>query len=222
MWHITSLLISAALAVTTLVAPAQGAGEPGRFDYYALSLSWSPTHCETDRRARDQPQCDGRRPYAFVLHGLWPQYERGWPSDCETGERPWVPENLVRSMLDIMPARGLVIHEYREHGTCSGLSPQDFFAAARRAFESITIPDRYVRPAEPISVSPQQLESDFLAANPQLSEDMMSVVCGRHSRLRELRICLSNDLQPRACGPNENQHRLCRAETITLPPVRGR
>ena len=57
--------------------------EPGKFDYYVLALSWSPSYCQAAQerapnRAPDQ-QCSGR-PFSFVVHGLWPQYERGFPA----------------------------------------------------------------------------------------------------------------------------------------------
>jgi ribonuclease I len=48
----------------------------GVFDYYLLTLSWSPTFCLTHK---DDAQCSGKG-YGFVLHGLWPQYAKGgWP-----------------------------------------------------------------------------------------------------------------------------------------------
>src|SRR5262245_819748 len=58
-----------------------GRGQAGVFDYYLLALSWSPTYCAERRGTAYDQQCDVRqgRPYAFVLHGLWPQNERGWP-----------------------------------------------------------------------------------------------------------------------------------------------
>ncbi|HEX6611374.1 MAG TPA: ribonuclease T, partial [Hyphomicrobiaceae bacterium] len=96
--------------------------EAGRFDYYTLVLSWSPTYC-AGQRDREEQQCNPRdgRHYAFVLHGLWPQHERGWPENCPTRDRPFVPRPTIDRMLDIMPSPRLVIHEYRKHGTCSGL-----------------------------------------------------------------------------------------------------
>ena len=44
----------------------------GKFDYYQLVLSWSPTHCEDNSRGKNDTQCGRRRarPYSFVLHGL--------------------------------------------------------------------------------------------------------------------------------------------------------
>ena len=154
--------------------PANAAGD---FDYYALVLSWSPTHCIASEGDRDEMQCerrDGQR-YGFVVHGLWPQFEKGYPERCRTAWRPFVPEDVIASMRDIMPSRNLVIHEYKAHGTCSGLQPAPYFALARRAFASIRIPDRYQNPLEPQYVSARELEGDLLRANPQLRPEMIAV-----------------------------------------------
>ncbi|MGD9867768.1 MAG: ribonuclease T [Hyphomicrobiales bacterium] len=217
-------LRAAAAAFLLLYAalPANAAGKPGDFDYYVLTLSWSPSYCETEGKDRNEPQCSGQRPYAFVLHGLWPQYRRGWPQDCDIGSRPWVPREVIDSMLDIMPSTGLVIHEYRKHGTCSGLKPDAYYSLARELFGQVRIPARYLSPTDYVTVTPAQLEEDFLKTNPALNADMLSISCGRERRLREVRICFSRDKAPVACGQNENQDRLCRLDNIVLPPVRGR
>ncbi len=220
---IRSLRLLAGLAALC-IGPGSVAREgnrPGAFDYYVLALSWSPTYCATTGRDRNDPQCDGRRPYAFVLHGLWPQYAKGWPEYCRTPRKPWVPRKLIASMLDIMPSPKLVIHEYKKHGTCSGLAPDAYYAQARAAFDRIRIPARYLGPNRAVTVSPRQIEVDFLKTNPGLTPEMLSVACGRGKRLREVRICFSKRLELRACGPNEEQRRLCRLERIVMPPVRG-
>lgn len=177
-----------------------------------------------DRRGRSDgsgEQCSGIRPYAFVLHGLWPQYERrGWPESCETRDRPWVPNELIDWMLDIMPSRRLVIQEYKKHGVCSGLDPNRYFEAARTAYSSIHIPEDYRDLQKPLTVSPGEIRRAFLAANPQLSEDMVQVVCGRNM-LRELRVCFTKDLAPRNCSQSEQNRRLCTYDSVIMPPVRG-
>lgn len=222
-WLAEALLAVVLLAVVLLAglaAPALADDEPGEFDYYVLSLSWSPTYCETEGRDDRGPQCNGSRPYAFVLHGLWPQYDKGWPEFCDTGERPWVPRETIDAMLDIMPSPRLVIHQYRKHGTCSGLNVADYFAASRRAFASITIPERFTRPSTPLTVGPDEVVREFLGANSGLREDMLVVSCGAR-RLREVRICLSRELEPTSCGPNETERRLCRISRALMPPVRA-
>ncbi len=166
-------------------------------------------------------QCSGVRPYAFVLHGLWPQYERrGWPEMCETRERPWVPDELIDRMMDIMPSRRLVIQEYKKHGVCSGLDPRRYFQAARSAYSSVRIPEEFQDLSKQLSVSPEQLRRAFLEVNPQLGPEMIQVVCSRNL-LRELRICFSKDLTPRNCSEGEQSRRLCASDTVTMPPVRG-
>lgn len=195
----------------------------GEFDYYALVMSWSPTYCSnaTERDAMQCSRSDGRR-YGFVLHGLWPQYERGYPGNCRLPRRPFVPEPLISSMLDIMPSRGLVIHEYRKHGTCSGLDPQNYYAAARRLFNSVRIPEAYRNPFETLNVSPRDLASQFARANPQLKPGSIAIACGGSgNRLKEIRICFTKDGASRACGDNENQRKLCSAEQVYIPPVRS-
>lgn len=202
-----------------------GRNVPGEFDYYALVLSWSPTYCAGEGRDRDDDtQCnrrDGRR-YSFVLHGLWPQYENGYPSNCRLPRRPFVPDSVISSMLDVMPSRGLVIHEYRTHGTCSGMDPAQYFRTAHRLFDSINIPDRFRNPFESQVVSATDVEREFLRANPQFRPDMIAVVCGGPGgSLREVRFCLSKDGKPRSCGQNETRRKLCTANQVFIPPARS-
>lgn len=218
----------AALTALAIAAPGQDAdarsrhrggqeGTPGQFDFYVLSLSWSPSFCETGggRRGSDE-QCNRGRPFAFVVHGLWPQYERGFPQRC--GEAPWIDRELIRSMTDIMPAYGLVLHEWKTHGTCSGLSGEDYFKTVRRAYEHVKIPERFVRINDYLTVSPDEVERAFIQANPGLADDMVSVTCDSR-RLREVRVCMGKDLKFRACP--ETDRRACRNPQIVMPPVRG-
>ena len=221
----TLVVILAALAASAIFLNRYSVRsdlDQGAAAYYVLALSWSPTYCETDGRLKREPQCSGTRAYAFVLHGLWPQWTKGWPEFCPVAGSTFVPEKLLRSMLDIMPARGLVIHQYNKHGTCSGLDPERYFQTARKAFETIKIPARYLRTQKPILISPREIENDFLKTNPELEPEMISIACGRNKRLREVRICFSKDLALRGCGVNETQQKLCKLDKVVMPPVRGR
>ncbi len=195
----------------------------GEFDYYALVMSWSPTYC-SDASERDDQQCnraDGRR-FAFILHGLWPQYEKGYPGMCRTARRPFVSQPVIDGMLDIMPSRGLIIHEYRKHGTCSGLQPENYFATARQLFSGIRVPERFKNPFETQFMSPREVISDFTRLNPQIKPDMMAIACGGSgNRLKEIRFCFTKDGTPRSCGSNEDQRRMCSADRIFVPPVRS-
>lgn len=195
----------------------------GDFDYYSLVLSWSPTHCSSPQGQRDHSQCrpNRERGFAFVLHGLWPQYERGYPERCRTRFKPFVPRKTISSMMDIMPSKGLIIHEYRKHGTCSGLTPEAYYDLSRKLFDKIQIPAAFEAPRSEQFMSPRDLIADFRKANPGLRSDMMSVVCrGSGNRLREIRFCFSRSGQLRSCGRNENQRRLCSAKRMFIPPVR--
>ena len=81
------------LALMLMAGLARAEGEPaGQFDYYVLSLSWSPNWCALEGDDRGSPQCDSNAGFGWVLHGLWPQYEQGWPSYCRTTERAKVVE----------------------------------------------------------------------------------------------------------------------------------
>jgi ribonuclease T2 len=195
----------------------------GEFDYYALVLSWSPTYC-SGSGDDDEQQCnrrDGKR-FSFVLHGLWPQYDKGYPQNCRTARRPFVPQPLIDRMLDIMPSTRLVIHEYRKHGTCSGLQPDGYYNLSRELFNSIRIPQRYQNPFETQYASPGEVMADFRRANPELTSDMMAVACGgAGNRLREIRFCFTKDGQPRSCGQNEDQRRLCSTNRMFIPPARS-
>jgi ribonuclease T2 len=196
----------------------------GKFDYYTMVMSWSPTHCVTAQEGRDEDQCkrlDGLR-YGFVLHGLWPQYENGYPEACRIGRKPFVPKPVIDSMLDIMPSGGLVIHEYKLHGTCSGLDPANYYKLSRQLFTRVRIPERFRNPFETQFMSPSEVEAEFLQANPWLHPDMLAVTCGGPgNRLRDVRVCLSREGKGRACGQNENQRKLCRADQVHVPPVRS-
>jgi ribonuclease T2 len=192
-------------------------GTPGEFDFYVLSLSWSPSFCETSGGRRgSEEQCSRGRPFAFVVHGLWPQYERGFPQNC--GEAPWIDRELIRSMTDIMPAYGLILHEWKTHGTCSGLDAEQYFRTVRRAREHVKIPARFVRINDYLTVSPDEVERAFIEANPGLAGDMISVTCDRRW-LREVRVCMTKDLAFRACPDAERQ--ACRNPSVVMPPVRG-
>jgi ribonuclease T2 len=156
-------LLSAASSALARHHKRAAAGEPGEFDYYLLSLSWSPAFCLS---SPGSPECNGPRRYGFIVHGLWPQYEQGWPERC--GAPSLVPDSVVESIADIMPARGLVYHEWSAHGTCSGLSPAAFFGLVRRAYAELSVPPQLANAHEPIEQTPGAIAAAFLHANPQL------------------------------------------------------
>ena len=198
----TRILFSVAmlgLIIGVAVAQDRWQSAPGQFDYYVLSLSWSPSFCETATGNARRQQC-GARPFSFVVHGLWPQYERGFPKYCLVPP-PRLERNIMRSMLDLMPAPRLVYHEWDQHGTCSGLQPREYFDVVRRAREKVEIPEQFSNPTAPLSVTPGQVINAFISANDGLSPKDITVDCGR-GPLREVRICLTRDLKFRDCSPS--------------------
>ncbi len=214
------LLLATIFAFLAFIWPAQAEDRAGEFDYYVLALSWSPTYCTTKNGRRDRGQCHSGRRFSFVVHGLWPQYETGWPDFCPTNRR-FVPEWRIREILDIMPSKRLVIHQWRKHGTCTGLSQQEYFDLTRSLFARFQVPARYVAPSRPLLTTPSELVHDFVTTNLWLKPEMISVHCGRRrdrANLAELRVCFGKDLKPRACG--RNARRACRAHTLVMPPVR--
>jgi ribonuclease T2 len=213
------LLFLLALATIVLASPASAQERrdvAGRFDYYLLSLSWSPSYC-AESGGRDPVQCGRDRRFAFVVHGLWPQHERGWPSACKTTYARDVPPALKQSMLDIMPSPRLVEHEWDEHGVCSGLTPQAYFATTRRARERVVIPPAFERLERTRMVTGAEVEAAFIAANPSLKPNMIAVQCDR-TRLREVRICMTKSGAFRTCGRDVRDR--CGPERVAMPPVR--
>lgn len=196
---------------------ARGVNVAGDFDFYVLALSWSPSYCEAEGQRANRRQCNrNSRPYAFIVHGLWPQYERGYPEYCPTTPS-YAPNNLVDRMLDMMPSAGLIRHEWKRHGTCSGMTPQGYFAKVRAARDRIAIPQPFVNPGQYRMVGPDDVERLFQSTNPGLPRDAIAVTCDLR-RLREVRICMSKDLKFRACP--EVDRRSCRNPRIAMPPVR--
>lgn len=218
-----SLAFLALAALSAYPASAQDRRQnaPGEFDFYVLSLSWSPSFCEAaqERGGNNrsaQIQCGGR-PYSFVVHGLWPQYDRGFPNYCERPS-PRLARNIMTSMLDLMPAPGLIFNEWDKHGTCSGLGQRGYFEAIRKARAGVKIPDEFLDLQQAKTIAPDAIEEAFIKVNPGLSNSAIAVTCDRN-RLTEVRVCMSKDLQFRAC--EEIDRRACRRDQVVMPPMRG-
>ncbi|WP_300515414.1 ribonuclease T2 [Aliiroseovarius sp.] len=203
------------LLMSATLARAEG-DRAGEFDYYVLALSWSPNWCAIEGDARGAEQCAGDRDFGWVLHGLWPQYERGWPSYCRSG---FGAPSRARSgaMADIMGSGGSAWYQWKKHGTCSGLSPEDYYALARLAYEGVTRPPVLRKLTDPVRLPASVIEEAFLQSNPGLARDMITVTC-RDGRIQEARLCLTRDLEPRRCGADVIRD--CTMERALLDPVR--
>ncbi|HEV7252605.1 MAG TPA: ribonuclease T2 [Mesorhizobium sp.] len=187
------------------------------FDFYVLALSWSPSFCAAEGADANPQQCESGKPYAFIVHGLWPQFERGYPENCPIGQRD-VPREIMRGLYDLMPSAALIRHQWRKHGSCSSLDQDEYFATLRKARERVQIPAPFRRLDAARKIAPAEVEQAFLSANPGLPADGVAVTCdGR--LLREVRICLTKALAFRACP--EVDRRACRARNTLMPPMHG-
>lgn len=219
--HILALAVLGLPLLTSSPALAQtgetrgGAG--GRFDFYVLALSWSPGFCELGAGADDRAQCAKDSGLSFVVHGLWPQNEQGYPTFCQPTER-FPSRDAVAGVADLYPDEGLARYEWRKHGTCSGDGPAAYFRAVRQARDRVRVPESFTGLRSPARSMPLEIERAFADANPGLRPEMMSVSC-RRGILQEVRLCLTRDLRGfRACPEIDRDG--CRAGQVTIPPVR--
>ena len=179
-----------------------------KFDYYLLALSWSPEYCHSHTSST---QCASDKHFGFVVRGLWPEYKTGsGPQHC--GNQPGLSN--PGSMLDIMPDLGLVQHEWTTHGTCSGLSADQYFGLIRKAFNGIKQPAQLTSATKQQTLSPRQVKQAFETANPQLNDAEMMINCASNY-LQAVEICLNKSLQPISCPAPRD----CRASSIRVPPV---
>jgi ribonuclease T2 len=144
----TVISVTAALAVVVVAAVAFSVlvldREPRPSDSATASSSsllvvtWAPSLCKVE------PSNSGCRSghvgslgKAFVLHGLWPQ-----PSTeqyCDVPKRTpdrdrkpvSLPPDLQASLKSLMSDSSLMTtHEWYAHGTCSGVTPPEYFGIA--------------------------------------------------------------------------------------------
>ena len=188
----------------------------GQFDYWVMALSWSPNWCALEGDARRSPQCDLGRDFGWTLHGLWPQYHRGWPAFCPTVERQ-PSRGQTEAMADIMGTSGLAWYQWKKHGVCSGLTASDYYALSRRAYDSIIRPPVFRQLTKPVRLPAKVVEEAFLKANPGLEPDMITVTCASR-RIQEVRVCLSRSLSPVPCGRDAVTD--CRMMDALIDPVR--
>ncbi|CAN7460520.1 ribonuclease [Pararhizobium sp. LjRoot235] len=208
-------------AATTPIATAQTRAQPiplgSGFDFYVLSLSWSPSWClENDPSGRSQ-QCAAENDHGFIVHGLWPQNEEGYPEFCRTRQSDRVPEALGRTLFDIMPSMGLIGHEWRKHGSCSGLSQKDYFTVLRAAREAVTIPPALQSVETHRRTNAEEIETSLAAANPGLRKNALAVTCAA-GRVDEVRICFNKDLSYRTCNAIDRGG--CKLKNLDQPPIR--
>lgn len=211
--HTRLLLVMVMLFATGAFAKGERSGD---FDYYVLALSWSPNWCAREGDARGSDQCHPRHDFGWILHGLWPQNERGWPSFCQ-GAQANPSRRQTSEMADIMGTGGLAWHQWNKHGRCSGLEATDYFKTSRDAFNAVTRPEVLRRLDTSVRLPARVIEEAFLEVNPSLSSDMITVTC-KDNYIQEVRICLTKSLSPRTCGAEVSRD--CTRESAIFDPVR--
>lgn len=211
------LLIGLLVFLFGAVNPAAAKNElAGEYDYFVLSLSWSPNWCAIEGDAKRSPQCVENSGNGWIMHGLWPQFHRGYPSYCRTSERP-PSRSMTNAMADIMGTSGLAWHQWEKHGVCTGLSATDYYALSRQAYELVERPNVFRKLNRSVKLPASVVEQAFLKANPKMEADGITITC-RDGRIQEARICLSRDLQPVPCG--QDVVRDCRMKDALFDPLR--
>jgi ribonuclease T2 len=209
-------MIRPALLAMVLPLAVQAQDIAGEFDYYVMALSWSPNWCALEGDGRDSPQCDAGTGFGWVLHGLWPQYEEGWPERCRTRfSEP--TRRQTEGMADIMGTSGLAWYQWNKHGVCAGLSPADYFALAREAYARVARPEVFMRLEATVALPAGVVEEAFLQENPGLGADGLTITC-RDGMIQEARICLTRDLEFRDCGADVARD--CSLDDALFEPVR--
>ena len=204
------LLLTALLAG---VAIARQRHHPeSAFDYYLLNLSWAPAYCASGSAASSE--CDPTHHFGFVVHGLWPEGNNGgYPQNC--GAASPVSQPIVQHMLTIMPSSSLIQHEWAKHGTCSGLSTQEYFAAIEKLYTGLRVPREFQQPSSAAQTSPPEVEAKFASAN-SAPKDAFRVSCPQNE-FSAVEVCVSKAMQYQACPDTAKE---CRARQIEVRPVR--
>ncbi|MGJ8545888.1 MAG: ribonuclease T2 family protein [Sulfitobacter sp.] len=197
--------------------PAYAEGErAGVFDYYVLALSWSPNWCVLEGDAKGSPQCDEGKGHGWIMHGLWPQFHRGYPSYCQTAQRA-PSRNMTALMADIMGTQGLAWHQWKKHGSCTDLAAQDYYDLSRQAYSTVNRPAVFRKLERDVKLPASVVEAAFLKDNPDMEADGVTVTC-RSGHIQEVRICLSRSLTPVPCGADVVRD--CKLDDALFTPLR--
>lgn len=166
------------------------------FDYYMLSLSWSPSFCEQQKQKNGgnvpshlQFQCNEAAQFGWVIHGLWPQKANAHaisdhPRFCQ-GDLPPVSADLIKKHLPESPGAKLLQGQWEKHGACAFNDAQSYFAKQQALFRSLNLPAH--------EQSRKELFQWMKKFNPQLKHVRLE------SRGNELYICYDKQWQPMDC-----------------------
>ena len=124
---------------------------------------------------------------------------------------------MTSDMADIMGTSGLAWHQWKKHGTCSGLSATGYYDLSRQAYASVTRPTVFRKLDKTVRLPASVVEDAFLEANPEVEADGLTVTC-RSGFIQEVRVCMSKDLSPVPCG--QDVVRDCTLDKAQFDPVR--
>jgi ribonuclease T2 len=198
--------------------------QAGSFDFYLLDVTHEAAWCEDGNERRGQcRQLDrslaNKRP--LVLHGLWPENVRpgAYPSEC--GSAAPVLSGDLRQRLDrVMPGtmEHLNEHEWRKHGSCTGLDAETYFSEAIRWTERLAKAlNGPVRAAAGDRTSAATLRAGIAVSDPALADSVvfmcknLASVNPQHRRrpyLVSVRVCIDND------GADGRPETLLRCESV--------
>jgi ribonuclease T2 len=211
---VSPCLLCFLLLITPLAqAKKKHPNPPAEFDYYLLSLSWAPNFCASHPSDHSN-ECAAGNHAAFVLHGLWPQSNSGAPPMSCAPASP-VAQNLADHMLQFMPTRNLIQHEWEKHGTCSGLSSADYFARVEQAFKSVRVPQQYPDLKQDQKLGVSKVEASFASQNHAL-ENAFRISC-HAGDLVGLEVCLNKELEFQACTKTVRE---CPGSEVLLRPTK--
>lgn len=140
----TVLAISAGLAVIVVIAIVYSFSldrrpvgpKSGDSRSSLLTLTWAPSLCKAEpKNSGCRSGHVGRLGQALVLHGLWPQpsTEQYCGITAREADRRGVdlPPDVRNTLQDMMSdAKSMSAHEWYAHGTCSGVTPPEYFGVA--------------------------------------------------------------------------------------------
>jgi ribonuclease T2 len=196
---VTVWSLSAALAVVAAAGvtfsllvldrrPVPAPAAPGASDSSLLVVTWAPSLCKVER---SNPGCRSghvqRVGRAFLLHGLWPQPSTEQYCEVPGGQRGRQRQSVVlpadlqaRLQAAMSDAAVMTRHEWNAHGTCSGLTPPEYFDIAA------TLADQAGATLEPVfgesvgrPVTAAAVRGAFDAAVGPGAGDRVSMTCRR-------------------------------------------
>ena len=124
---------------------------------------------------------------------------------------------MTNDMADIMGTPGLAWHQWKKHGSCTGLSATKYFELSREAYEKAQRPEVFHKLPNAVKLPASVVEEAFLKANPTMEPDGITVTCNQ-GYIQEVRICFSQDLSPVPCG--QDAVRDCRLKDALFEPMR--